>query len=218
MARQATKRKARPVAAAPARWAAENVRLRPITELLPNAHNSKKHSAKEIEKLAGIMLEFGWTTAVLRDENGVILAGHKRIMAADLLVKRGHSRFAMAPTMSAEGWSDAQKRAYILADNKVGSEGRLDEGRLAIEFADLAALDFNLDLTGFESGEIAKLIGVQESAPAQIRRVAIDEVSDRFWIIARGPLKSQAKALQALRKVMSQIEGIEVEMGTVADG
>lgn len=199
-------------------WPAEKISLRPISVLKVNPHNARKHSQEEIESIAALMLDRGWTTAILVDENDLIIAGHKRVSAAQLLVKRGHERFELVPVMSAKGWSEAEKRAYLIADNQHALRASWDDEKLSMELGDLAAMDFDLSLTGFGDDDLNRLIGDREEAGPAIRRIPTDEVSDRFWIVVRGPLRSQAKALQALRKVMAEIDGVEVDMGTITDG
>lgn len=97
------------------------------------------------------MSEFGWTNPVLLDEQDGIIAGHGRVLAAKSL------GYADAPCMVARGWSEAQKRAYVIADNKLALDAGWDDGLLKIEFGELAALNFNLELTGFSLGEIAAI-------------------------------------------------------------
>jgi ParB-like chromosome segregation protein Spo0J len=127
----------------PQDWPAANVEMRPIDKLVPYARNSRTHSPKQIDQLAASMQEWGWTNPVLIDEKGTIIAGHGRILAAQKL------GITEAPVMTAKGWSDAQKRAYVIADNKLALNAGWDMATLAIEVADLQG--FDLSLTGFSS-------------------------------------------------------------------
>lgn len=94
-------------------WPADKVERRPIDSLIPYARNSRTHSEEQIAQIAASMKEWGWTNPVLIDEDGGIIAGHGRILAARKL------GLEEAPVVVAKGWSEAQKRAYIIADNKL---------------------------------------------------------------------------------------------------
>ncbi len=120
------------------------VELRAVSDLLPYAHNARTHTDEQVAQIAASIEEWGWTTPVLVDEKGLIIAGHGRVSAAQLL------KIKKVPVMVAKGWSEAQKRAYSIADNKLALNASWDNGMLAAEFGDLADLDFNLDLLGFD--------------------------------------------------------------------
>ena len=138
-------------------WPASKVVTRAITDLIPRATNSRTHSAAQIEKLAGLMLQHGWTTAVLVDETGTILAGHGRVMAAAQLLDQGHGQFARVPVMEAVGWSEAAKRAYVIADNQVAALAGWDEKLLGSELRDLAGFGIDMNLLGFDTGDLRRL-------------------------------------------------------------
>src|SRR5262245_159343 len=91
-----------------------------ITELIPYARNARTHDASQIAALKASMLEFGWTMPILRDERGMIIAGHARLQAAR---EMGWDK---CPCLRAQGWTDAQKRAYVLADNRLTERGGWD--------------------------------------------------------------------------------------------
>lgn len=140
-------------------WPASKVVTRAITDLIPRAINSRTHSAAQIEKLAGLMLQHGWTTAVLVDETGTILAGHGRVMAAAQLLDQGHGQFARVPVMEAVGWSEAAKRAYVIADNQVAALAGWDEKLLGSEQRDLDGFGIDMNLLGFDTGDLRRLFG-----------------------------------------------------------
>ena len=94
-------------------WAADKVERRSIASLVPYARNARMHSAEQIDQIAASICEWGWTVPVLVDEADGIIAGHGRVLAAHKL------GIAEIPVMVAAGWSEAQKRAYVLADNKL---------------------------------------------------------------------------------------------------
>jgi DNA modification methylase len=133
-------------------WPADQVERRPIAGLVPYARNARTHSEAQVAQIAGSIREWGWTTPVLVDEAGSIIAGHARILAAQAL------GLAEIPVMVARGWSEAQKRAYVLADNQLALNAGWDSDLLKIELADLQALDFNLDLIGFDDTALADIL------------------------------------------------------------
>jgi DNA modification methylase len=140
-------------------WPADQVERWPLSKLIPFARNARTHSREQIKQIAASMTEWGWTVPVLIDEAGGIIAGHARCLAAELL---GYDE---APVMIARGWSDAKKRAYVLADNKLALNAGWDEALLAGELAELEGLGFNLALTGFAVGEIDSLLKSLEVEP-----------------------------------------------------
>ncbi len=123
-----------------------------IDKLIPYARNSRTHSDEQIGQIAASIKEWGWTTPILVDENGGIIAGHGRTMAAQRL------KITTVPVMVAKGWSDAKKRAYIVADNKLALNAGWDNEMLALEFKDLIAQGFDVELTGFTEEEIDALM------------------------------------------------------------
>ena len=130
--------------------------FRAVRTLRPHPNNARTHSKKQIQRIADSIKHFGFTFPVLVDENGFILAGHARLAAAQLLGMRE------VPVLVVSGLSDAEKRAYILADNKLAEMAGYDRAALAIELCELAPLlaDAGLDiaLTGFEPTEIDALM------------------------------------------------------------
>lgn len=133
-------------------WPADKVERRKVASLVPYARNARTHSAEQVDQIAASIREWGWTVPVLVDEAGGLIAGHGRVMAAKKL------GIAEVPVMVAAGWSEAQKRAYVLADNKLAMNAGWDTDLLKVELADLKALDFDIDLTGFGGGELADLL------------------------------------------------------------
>jgi ParB-like chromosome segregation protein Spo0J len=130
---------------------ADKVEQWPIDRLVPYAKNSRTHSDAQVAQIAASIKEWGFTTAILVDETGGIIAGHGRLMAARKL------GMAEVPVMVAAGWSDAQKRAYVIADNKLALNAGWDNELLALELGELGDLGFDLDLTGFKAEEIQTL-------------------------------------------------------------
>ena len=134
------------------KWPADQVERRKLSELIPYARNSRTHSDEQVAQIAASIREWGWTTPVLCDDKGSIIAGHGRVMAAR---KLGLSE---VPVMTATGWSEAQKRAYILADNQLALNAGWDMDLLKVEIQELAGDDFDLDLIGFDDKTLAGLL------------------------------------------------------------
>jgi DNA modification methylase len=130
-------------------WPADKVERRPVADLIPYARNARTHSDAQVAQIAASVNEWGWTTPVLVDEAGSIIAGHGRVMAARKL------GLTDVPVMVATGWSEAQKKAYVLADNQLALNAGWDIDLLKVEVGDLDAEGFNLDLIGFDD----KLLG-----------------------------------------------------------
>lgn len=137
-------------------FVAENIERRPTEALVPYARNARTHSAEQVAQIAASMREFGWTYPVLVDEEDGIIAGHGRVLAAQKL------KLAEVPVMVARGWSEAQKRAYVLADNKISLNAGWDDALLKIELADLQGDGFDLSLIGFGSLELTNIFATQE--------------------------------------------------------
>ena len=135
----------------PARLA---VSYRPVDGLISYARNARTHSDGQMAQIAASIREFGWTNPVLVDgENGVI-AGHGRLLAARKL------GMSTVPVIELTGLTEAQKRAYIIADNKMALNAGWDDELLGLELGELATLGFDLSLTGFDELEIAALTSI----------------------------------------------------------
>ena len=130
---------------------ADKVEKWKISKLIPYARNARTHSDEQVGQIAASIKEWGWTTPVLVDEQGGIIAGHGRTLAAQKL------EMTEVPVMVAKGWSEAKKRAYVLADNKLAMNAGWDNEMLALELGEIGELGFNLDLTGFSADFIAEL-------------------------------------------------------------
>jgi ParB-like chromosome segregation protein Spo0J len=140
-------------------WPADKVERRPISELIPYARNSRTHSDAQVAQIAASIREWGWTMPILVDEDGNVIAGHGRIMAAQKL------GIADVPCMTATGWSEAKRRAYVIADNKLALNAGWDDDVLKLELQDVDTLGFDLTLTGFDVAELANLFDEPDFAP-----------------------------------------------------
>jgi len=127
--------------------------------LIPYARNSRTHSAQQVDKIAAIIREFGFLNPIIVDGQNSIIAGHGRIMAAQKL------GLATLPVIEANHLSEAQRKAYVIADNRLALDAGWDNDLLKIELQDLEAGGFDLALTGFELGEIAAMFDDPNFAP-----------------------------------------------------
>jgi DNA modification methylase len=155
-------------------WPADKVERWPVDRLIPYARNARTHSSQQVDQIAASIREWGWTNPVLLAEDGTIIAGHGRVLAARKL------RIHQIPVMVAAGWSEAQKRAYALADNKLALNAGWDEAMLALEFADITEFGFDIGLIGFSDEEIAALganAGAGLTDPDEVPETPINPVS-----------------------------------------
>jgi DNA modification methylase len=132
------------------------IQYKPIQDLIPYARNSRTHSDAQVAQIASSIKEFGWTNPVLLDGDNGIIAGHGRVLAAQ---KLGESE---VPTIELSHMDENQKRAYIIADNKLALNAGWDNKMLALEVADLKDAGYDLGLTGFNLDEIAALNADEE--------------------------------------------------------
>ena len=130
-----------------------------VASLVPYARNSRTHSDEQVAKIAASIKEFGFLNPVIVDGENGIIAGHGRILAAQKLGMKE------VPTIEASHLTDAQRRAYIIADNRLALDAGWDDEMLRVEFADLAEADFNLELTGFTLEEMAQIIDEPDFQP-----------------------------------------------------
>jgi DNA modification methylase len=125
---------------------------RPLGELIPYARNPRTHTDAQVAQIAASIREFGWTNPVLVDGANGIIAGHGRVLAARKL------GLEQVPVIELAHMSEAQRRAYVLADNQLALNAGWDEALLRLELADLSELGFDLGLIGFGAGELERLL------------------------------------------------------------
>jgi DNA modification methylase len=126
--------------------------------LTPYANNSRLHSEADLDKIGAAILNWGWTMPVLADEEGVLLAGHARVGAAAKLGLKS------IPVIVARGWSEEEKRAYRLADNQLAARASWDPEQLSKELRELEFAGFDLDLIGFEPGQLETILATLGSS------------------------------------------------------
>jgi hypothetical protein len=184
---------------------ADKVEQWPIDRLVPYAKNSRTHSEEQIAQIAASIKEWGFTTAVLVDEQGGIIAGHGRVLAARKL------GMDTLPVMVAEGWSEPQKRAYIIADNKLALNAGWDNELLALELGDLGDLGFDLDLLGFTDLELE---GFNPSdLPGEgTEKGSTSSLADRFGIPPFSVLNAREGWWQGRKRAWLAL-GIQSELG-----
>ena len=174
---------------------------RPVEALVPWVRNARTHSEEQIATIAASIQEFGWTNPALVDGNN-ILAGNGRYLAA---LKLGLKEI---PCIDLAGLTDVQKRAYVIADNRIAELAGWDETLLEAELAALSE-DIELDTLGFDDW----LSGGEPEI--DVVEIETGPVEDKFWVTIRGPLEQQAEVLQHLTEAMKKLPGVEVGIGTV---
>jgi ParB-like chromosome segregation protein Spo0J len=157
-----------------ASWPADKVERRKVKDLVPYAKNARTHSEEQIGQIAHAIEQWGWTVPCLVDEKGGLIAGHGRVLAAKKL------GLDEVPVVVARGWSAAQKRAYVLADNKLTENGGWDDDLLKVEIGELQGEGFDLTLTGFSMDEIGELLDETEDG---IEAAPDSKYKEQFGVI-----------------------------------
>lgn len=177
-----------------------------IEALAPYARNSRTHSDEQVAQIAASIREFGFTNPVLIDGEGGIIAGHGRVMAARQL------GLAEVPCIRLAHLSEAQRRAYVIADNKLALNAGWDEEMLALEFKALNDMGFDLSLTGFDLGDIDEMLadldagsgegqGDADAAP-EPRPEAISKPGD-IWLLGKHRLMcGDSTDAEAVKRLM----------------
>src|SRR5271165_7121500 len=129
---------------------AQRIELWPLEKLIPYARNPRTHSDAQVAQIAASIAEFGFNNPILVDTKAGIIAGHGRLLAAKKL------GLTEVPVIVLDHLTEAQKRAYIIADNKLAENAGWDEDLLRAELTALQAHDFDIDLIGFDDAELAR--------------------------------------------------------------
>ena len=175
-----------------------------IDKLIPYARNSRTHSENQVAQIAASIKEFGFTNPVLIDETGSIIAGHGRVMAARKL------SITDVPSIRLTHLTDAQKKAYIIADNKLALNAGWDDEMLAVELTDLKDMGFDLDLTGFSTDEIEALLAptgteglTDEDAVPEVPEAPVTVLGD-VWLLGKHRLLcGDSTSIDAVEKLMA---------------
>jgi len=141
----------------------------PIANLLPYARNSRTHSPEQVAAVAKSIQEFGFTNPVLIRQDGTIIAGHGRVMAARQL------GLLDVPCIRLSHLTDEQARAYVIADNKLAELAGWDKGLLALEMRELQDFGFDMALTGFSDAELSQLLDLKESKLPLVKEYSADD-------------------------------------------
>ena len=143
-----------------------------ITALIPYAKNSRTHDDAQVAQIAASIKEFGWTNPILIDGDKGIIAGHGRLMAARKL------KMDKVPVIELSGMTDAQKKAYVIADNRLALNAGWDNAMLTIELKDLEDEGFDLSLTGFDDSELDALLNPIEETEGLTDEDAVPDVPE----------------------------------------
>lgn len=162
-------------------WAPQRIDLRSVTSLVPHARNARTHSPSQISLIAGSIRESGFTNPVLLDGENGIIAGHGRVLAAQQL------GIEAVPAIELSHLSETQKRAYLLADNKLAEAAGWDRELLALEIGDLADLGVDLEALGFDARELDQLFCSVAADPSEdqvpeVQPTAVSQPGD-LWIL-----------------------------------
>ena len=162
------------------------MQLVPIGKLVPYVNNARTHSPEQVTKLRSSLREFGFINPVIIDRDYGIIAGHGRVLAAKA------EGITDVPCVFVDHLTEAQKKAYILADNRYAMDAGWDEEMLRVEIEALQGMDFNIDLTGFDEAEIADLFAVDDGeakeddfdVDAELEKPCISQAGD-IWHLGK---------------------------------
>ncbi len=165
------------------------IQYRPVESLIPYARNAKQHSDAHVAQIAASITEFGWGAPILVDGQNNVIAGHGRLLAARQL------GMTEVPVVPMEHLTEIQRKALILADNKIGENASWDDELLGLELADLQEAGFDLGLTGFTAEEWDKLIAgdpsndglTDEDQAPEVAETAVSQTGD-IWVLGEHKL------------------------------
>lgn len=168
-------------------WLSQSIEAWPTSKLTPYARNARTHSADQVSQIAASIVEFGFTNPILAGSDGIIVAGHGRLAAAQKL------GLDTVPVVVLDHLTPAQRKALIIADNKIAANAGWDEDLLRIELQDLLEDGYNLDLVGFDPDELADILageepditglGDEDAAP-EVADTIISKAGD-VWIMGK---------------------------------
>jgi DNA modification methylase len=170
-----------------ASWLADKIEQWPTTKLLPYARNARTHSDDQVMQIAASIAEFGFTNPILAGADGVIVAGHGRLAAANKL------GLSMVPVVVLDHLSATQRRALVIADNRIAENAGWDDAMLRVELEALQDDDFDLSITGFDLDDLADLQGDedgdgsgsdQDDALPEVSETVISQAGD-VWLLGK---------------------------------
>ncbi|QTN29643.1 site-specific DNA-methyltransferase [Rhodoferax sp. AJA081-3] len=193
-------------------WLADKIQQWPVAKLIPYARNARTHSDEQVAQIAASIAEFGFTNPILVGADGVIVAGHGRVAAAQKLA------MAMVPVVVLEHLSSTQRRALVIADNRIAENAGWDETMLRVEMEALQLDDFDMSLTGFDADALAELMaggGGDESGNTddddvpEVLETAISRAGD-VWLL--GPHRLLCGDSTLAESYAQLLQGEEVDM------
>jgi DNA modification methylase len=178
----------------------------PVERLLPYARNARTHSDEQVAQIAASIAEFGWTNPILAGGDGVVIAGHARLLAARKL------GITEVPVIILDHLSESQRRALVIADNRLALNAGWDEEMLRVELDALREDDFNLDLLGFGDDELEALLSEPDSevtgntdddAVPETPETAVSGLGDVWLLGDHRLLCGDATSIEAVQKVLA---------------
>lgn len=151
-----------------------SIEYKSLDSMMVYAKNARTHSPEQVEKIIRSIKKYGWTNPILLDESGEVIAGHGRLLAAEKI------DFDPVPTITLFGLTDAEKKAYRLADNKLPLDAGWDIDLLTMELGDLLADEFDLTLTGFSAEEIDNMLNVDFSPGDEGDQGKLDQLEEKL--------------------------------------
>ena len=158
------------------------MQLVPIAKLVPYVNNARTHSPEQINKLRSSLREFGFINPVIIDRDFGVIAGHGRILAAK------EESITEVPCVFADHLTEAQKKAYIIADNRMAMDAGWDEELLRVEIEALQGMDFDPLLTGFDEKELADLFGTESDSEAKDDDFDLTAALEKASFVERGDI------------------------------
>lgn len=193
-------------------WLADKIEQWPTAKLLPYARNARTHSEDQVAQIAASIAEFGFTNPILAGSDGIIVAGHGRLAAAQKL------GLEIVPVVVLDHLSPTQRRALVIADNRIAENAGWDEAMLRIELEALQGEGFDLDITGFDADALAELIaGDEPDNEGQTDEDAVPEISETpishpgdIWIM--GPHRLLCGDATVAANYEALLQGAPVDM------
>jgi DNA modification methylase len=193
-------------------WLADKIQQWPVAKLIPYARNARTHSDEQVAQIAASIAEFGFTNPILTGADGVIVAGHGRLAAAQKLAME------MVPVVVLEHLSPTQRRALVIADNRIAENAGWDENMLRVEMEALQLDDFDMSLTGFDADALAELMAggdgddsgnTEDDAVPEVLENSISRTGD-VWLLGSHRLLCGDSTLA--ESYAQLLQGEEVDM------
>jgi len=187
---------------------AQQIEQIPTADLIPYARNSRTHSDEQVAQIAASIREFGFCNPVLIDAQNTIIAGHGRVLAA------GRMKLETVPCLRLTHLTDAQRRAYVIADNRISENAGWNQEMLDEEIRSLAEESFDAALLGFDDEELLKSLGMVEES--ELKELTIREPPKMTWVLIGIPTTQFGDINEAVERIAG-LESTIVET-TANDG